>query len=105
MEVPKLKFDQDLCGTCDMNATLGSVVPLAMFRHFDNTYNTLINEVLLGSFRTIIYAALVGEKRGRVSQKKVALLGKVHLNIHKRAKHCFRVFSPQLLLQKYCGNI
>ena len=27
----KLKFDQDLCGTCDMNSTLGSVVPLAMF--------------------------------------------------------------------------
>ena len=24
-------FDQDLCGTCDMNLTLGSVVPLAMF--------------------------------------------------------------------------
>ena len=24
-------FDQDLCGTCDMNSTLGSVVPLAMF--------------------------------------------------------------------------
>ena len=28
---PKLKFDQDLCGACDMNSTLGSVVPLAMF--------------------------------------------------------------------------
>ena len=24
-------LDQDLCGTCDMNSTLGSVVPLAMF--------------------------------------------------------------------------
>ena len=23
MEFPKLKFDQDLCGTCDMNSTLG----------------------------------------------------------------------------------
>ena len=22
---------EDLCGTCDMNSTLGSVVPLAMF--------------------------------------------------------------------------
>ena len=31
MEVPKLKFDHDLCGTCDMNSTLVSVVPLAMF--------------------------------------------------------------------------
>ena len=28
-----MKFDQDLCATCDMNSTLGSVVPLAMF-HF-----------------------------------------------------------------------
>ena len=26
-----MKFDQNLCGTCDMNSTLGSVVPLAMF--------------------------------------------------------------------------
>ena len=26
-----MKFDQDLCETCDMNSTLGSVVPLAMF--------------------------------------------------------------------------
>ena len=26
-----MKFDQDLCGTCDMNSTLGSAVPLAMF--------------------------------------------------------------------------
>ena len=32
MEIPKLKFDQDLCGICDMNSTLGSVVPLAMFK-------------------------------------------------------------------------
>ena len=30
-KIPKLKFDQDLCGTCDMNSTLGSVVLLAMF--------------------------------------------------------------------------
>ena len=29
-----MKFDQDLCGTCDMNSTLGSVVPLAMFYDF-----------------------------------------------------------------------
>ena len=28
-----MKFDQDLCATCDMNSTLGSVVPLAMFQH------------------------------------------------------------------------
>ena len=26
-----MKFDQDLCATCGMNSTLGSVVPLAMF--------------------------------------------------------------------------
>ena len=26
-----MKFDQDLCATYDMNSTLGSVVPLAMF--------------------------------------------------------------------------
>ena len=26
-----MKFDQDLCGTSDMNSTLGSVVRLAMF--------------------------------------------------------------------------
>ena len=32
MEIPKLKFDQDLCGICDMNSTLGSVVPLAMIK-------------------------------------------------------------------------
>ena len=32
MEIPKLKFDQDLCGICDMNSTLVSVVPLAMFK-------------------------------------------------------------------------
>ena len=32
MEILKLKFDQDLCGICDMNSTLGSVVPLAMFK-------------------------------------------------------------------------
>ena len=31
---PKLKFDQDLCGACDMNSTLGSVVTLAMFLYF-----------------------------------------------------------------------
>ena len=31
LNIPKLKFDQDLRGTCDMNLTLGSVVPLAMF--------------------------------------------------------------------------
>ena len=30
-EILKMKFDQDLCATCDMNSTLGSVVPLAMF--------------------------------------------------------------------------
>ena len=29
-----MKFDQDLCATCDMNSTLGSVVPLAMFSNF-----------------------------------------------------------------------
>ena len=27
-----MKFAQDLCGICDMNSTLGSVVPLAMFK-------------------------------------------------------------------------
>ena len=32
MEIPKLKFDQDLCGICDMNSILGSVVPLAMIK-------------------------------------------------------------------------
>ena len=26
-----MKFDQDLYATCDMNSTLGSVVPLALF--------------------------------------------------------------------------
>ena len=26
-----MKFYQDLCETCDMNSTLGSVMPLAMF--------------------------------------------------------------------------
>ena len=26
-----MKFDRDLCGNCDINSTLGSVVPLAMF--------------------------------------------------------------------------
>ena len=30
-EILKLKFDQDLFGTCDKISTLGSVVPLAMF--------------------------------------------------------------------------
>ena len=32
IEIPQLKYDQDLCGTCDMNSTLGSFVPLAMFK-------------------------------------------------------------------------
>ena len=31
IEIPKLKFDQDLCTSCDMNSNLASVVPLAMF--------------------------------------------------------------------------
>ena len=31
MEISKLKSDHDLCGTCNMNSTLVSVVPLAMF--------------------------------------------------------------------------
>ena len=31
IKIPKLKFDQDLCGTYDMKSTLGSAVPLAMF--------------------------------------------------------------------------
>ena len=31
VEIMKMKFDQDLCATCDMNSILGSVVPLAMF--------------------------------------------------------------------------
>ena len=26
-----MTLDQDICATCDMNSTLGSVVPLAMF--------------------------------------------------------------------------
>ena len=28
-----MNFDQDLCLNCDMNSTLGSDVPLAMFLH------------------------------------------------------------------------
>ena len=31
IEIPKLKLDQDLYATSDMNSTLGSVVPMAMF--------------------------------------------------------------------------
>ena len=31
VEILKMKFDQDLCLNFDMNSTLGSVVPLAMF--------------------------------------------------------------------------
>ena len=31
-EIQKLKFDQDLFGAWDMNSTLVSVVPLAMFK-------------------------------------------------------------------------
>ena len=38
-----MKFDQDLCATCDMNSTLGSVVPLAMF----------LSDILLGLFSQI----------------------------------------------------
>ena len=32
IKIPKLKFDQDLCGTCDMNSAQGSFVPFAMFK-------------------------------------------------------------------------
>ena len=31
----EIESDQDLCGTFNMNSTLGSVVPLAMFRSFN----------------------------------------------------------------------
>ena len=39
---------EDLCGTCDMNSTLGSVVPLAMFLimigpRADKKSNNLLN--------------------------------------------------------------
>ena len=36
-----MKFDQDLCATCDMNSTLGSVVPLAMFHTWNMTRSGL----------------------------------------------------------------
>ena len=42
IEIPKLKFDQDLCGTCDMNSTLGSVVPLAMFKKAPEMVSRLV---------------------------------------------------------------
>ena len=37
-----MKFDQDLCATCDMNSTLGSVVPLAMFYNQVKISTTLL---------------------------------------------------------------
>ena len=48
-----MKFDQDLCGTCDINSTLGSVVPLAMFM-----YNPLIQRLNFSvslCFRLLIF--------------------------------------------------
>ena len=46
MEFPKLKFDQDLCGTFDLKSTLGSVVPLAMFTTYQEVI--LIKKIDLG---------------------------------------------------------
>ena len=49
IKIPKLKFDQDLCATCDMNSTLGSVVPLAMFLNmtrFQLIQQTTMREVV-----------------------------------------------------------
>ena len=36
--------DQDLCGTCDINSTLGSVVPLAIFEYHIYCTNLLISK-------------------------------------------------------------
>ena len=41
------EFDQDLCGTCDLNSTLGSVVPLAMF-------GFIIHENMLSGFMNVL---------------------------------------------------
>ena len=48
IEIPKLKFDQDLCASCDMNSNLGSVVPLAMFYTDDPILSCSANKKLLG---------------------------------------------------------
>ena len=46
VEILKLMLNQDseieeLCGTCDMNSTLGSVVPLAMFSFWASEQKTV----------------------------------------------------------------
>ena len=46
IEIPKLMFDQDLCGICDMNSTLGSVVPLAMFLEGTPFRSTELREII-----------------------------------------------------------
>ena len=38
------KFDQDLCLNFDMNSTLGSVVPLAMFLYNDHLRTEMVLE-------------------------------------------------------------
>ena len=60
-----MKFDQDLCATCDMNSTLGSVVPLAMFDLDTWAYHWKSDTLVIQSNRT---AAL--DSRGWESQAR-----------------------------------
>ena len=49
-----MKFDQDLCATCDMNSTLGSVVPLAMFLK-----DKALLEAFLASIKSSSYSVVI----------------------------------------------
>ena len=62
---------EDLCGTCDLNSTLGSVVPLAMFLIMigpgtDKKSNNLLNAVNLGKSHKKRKEVLPPNKNGAV---------------------------------------
>ena len=77
IEIPKLKFDQDLYGTCDMNSTLGSVAPLAMFLNLASWSSALvtiflnINKISQLNLKNILLTNII-----RVSRPKKNLIGK-----------------------------
>ena len=74
-----MKFDQDLCATCDMNSTPGSVVPLAMFL-------------------TNVREKITGSGHGFISTLQLCLQGEDNLNC--RPKFIFviifcRIWTPR----------
>ena len=67
IEIPKSRFDQDLCRTCDMNSTLGSVVPLAMFLNLVFFQLSMVGVILINYILCVLPAIVVQElhTRGR----------------------------------------